>query len=119
MAQEYDKYVVGVSHPNLSIPQKQAIANSYGGTIDVFVEATISGGYIQNDNGYLVIPFVDMMWLYYFEPFTWELQVKGIEGNATLSPIFGIPELYDFFFNIQVQQIPLLLKRQKTCGQVV
>ena len=94
---EYDKYVVGVSHGNLSTPQKQAIANSYGGTIDVFVEATISGGYIQNDNGYLVIPFVDMMWLYYFEPFTLELQVKGIEGNLVQSPIFGIPELYDFY----------------------
>ena len=93
---EYDKYVVGVSHPNLSISQKQAIANSYGGTIDVFVEATISGGYIQNDNGYLVIPFVDMMWLYYFEPFTWDLQVKGIEGNLVQSPIFGISELYKF-----------------------
>ena len=93
---EYDKYVVGVSHPNLSELQKQAIANHYGGTIDVFAEATISAGYIRNSGYYLVIPFVDMMWRHYFEPFTWELQVKGIEDNATSSPIFGTPELYDF-----------------------
>ena len=93
---EYDKYVVGVSHPNLSIGQKQEIANSYGGAIDVFVEARIADGYIKNYNSYLVIPFVDMMWLYLFEPFTWELQVKGIEGDLVQSPIFGIPELYDF-----------------------
>ena len=93
---EYDKYVVGVSHPNLSTEQKQSIANNYGGFIDTFVEATISNGKIYNYNGRLIIPLVDMMWLYYFEPFTWELRVKGVEGHATLSPIFGIPNLYDF-----------------------
>ena len=93
---EYDKYVVCVSHPNVELGERQAIANSYGGTIDVFVGADINGGYIQNDNGYLIIPFVDMMWLYLFEPFTWELQVKGIEGHATLSPIFGNPGIVNF-----------------------
>ena len=91
----------------------------YGGTIDVFVEATISGGYIQNDNGYLVIPFVDMMWLYYFEPFTWELQVKGIEGECYIKSYFWVPELYDFSLTLfAIQQIFYCFK-EKTCGQVV